>query len=260
MKRQTMTVMKNLRTPFQPPLQLPAAENGAYLHPSFFQANPSPAKPPIDYTAIVVATQEAERKKIAEELHDNICQTLGAIKLFIDQMLESNRLKRSTIRKCSLYLHEVINELRHISHNMGMVWLQEHHFSTALQKFVAMMQELKKINIRLQIDGFNDNCCNQYTQLILFRIIQEQVQNVLKHARATEICITLKNSGASGYLSVSDNGIGANILDPSIKEGAGLKNIRHRVEIIAGCMEITTEPGKGFKVEVQFPVNNLPGK
>jgi len=247
--------MKNPRTPFRHPMPLPmaAAENSATLHPSWFPAGNPPVRHPLDYTTIIVETQEAERKKIAEELHDNICQTLGAIKLFIDQMLESNRLKRRTIRKCSVYLHEVINELRHISHSMGMVWLQEHHFSTALQKFVAMMQELKKINVRLCTEGFDDSCCSRYTQLIIFRIIQEQVQNVLKHARASEICITLKNTGHQGYLCISDNGIGADIADPSVKEGAGLKNIRHRVEIIAGSLAITTAPGKGFTLEVRFP-------
>ena len=210
----------------------------------------------IDVNGIIIQTQEAERKKIAEELHDNICQTLGAVKLFIDQMLEANKFKRRTMRKCSIYLYEVINELRHISHNMGMVWLQEQSFCTALQKFVAMMQELKKITVQLSREGFDDDKIDAYTQLIIFRIIQEQVQNVLKHARARNIHITLRRSEERGYLCIADDGIGADITMPSINEGAGLKNIRHRVEIILGTMEITTAPGEGFLLEVQFPLQS----
>lgn len=199
----------------------------------------------------IIEAQEKERRRISEELHDNVNQILATVKLFIEHIRHNNCLKEGDLlEQCSDHLTEAIGELRNISHNLSTSWLERQGLKFAVTKLATTLESLKGISFDIDMDEFNEAAICKNRLLIIFRIIQEQFQNILKHSRATKVSITLKNRTGEGLLCISDNGVGTICTEGS--EGIGLKNIHSRVEVMAGSMSIFTAPGNGFTLRVEF--------
>jgi PAS domain S-box-containing protein len=199
--------------------------------------------------AKVIEAQEMERKRISEELHDNVNQMLATVKMIIDHMKNNNRPGKLLLRKCSDYLSDVINELRNIAHSLSSSWLEEHGLEMAIRKLAAMIEDAGTITVKINTDYFTEGSLSSHKKLLLFRIMQEQIQNILKHSKASAVSIILNNAAGQGLLKITDNGVGSSSAKTN---GIGLRNIRSRVEVMAGTMNIVTAPGKGFTMEITF--------
>ena len=199
-----------------------------------------------------LTAQEAERKKLGEELHDNVNQLLGVVKLYIEHAQVHPEGRYEMLKKSSDYLVQVIDEIRSLSKSLISPSLTEMGLMAAINELIESILKIKDIRIELIADKFSEDILTGLKKLMIYRIIQEHMNNVLKHSQARRVVLELIHSGPVIHLNIADNGIGFDM--DKIKPGAGLINIRHRLEVFNGKLTIETSPGKGCMLEAVFEV------
>ncbi|NML21050.1 hypothetical protein HHL16_09210 [Pseudoflavitalea sp. G-6-1-2] len=204
----------------------------------------------LELAEAVLKAQEKERKKLGEELHDNINQLLGVVKLYVQHAMVNKAMQDELLEKCSEYIRQVIEEIRLLSRSLLPPALHENGLLTSLDQLVNVMREVNAIGIELKNEGLADEGLPEPVQLMLYRIVQEQLNNVLKHAKANHVLIHLKQQKTDVQLTITDNGKG---FDPRTNiPGMGLMNIRSRLQQVNGRMQLTSSPDKGCSLNVSF--------
>ncbi|WP_166437244.1 PAS domain-containing sensor histidine kinase [Niastella caeni] len=201
---------------------------------------------------LMIKTQENERNELGRELHDNINQILAAVKLQLEYSLENYDEEKNTIERCKENIEEVIREIRNLSHRLVLPRFAETSLQTEIQKTIDNI--LQQQPVYLDTHGLNETLIPDNIKETLYRIIQEQLTNIIRHAKAPKAIIKLHNTNASVVLCIEDNGIGFN---PSqSRNGVGITNILNRVETYNGSVRIISAPGKGCRLEVSIPLKN----
>ena len=197
----------------------------------------------------VLKAQENERKNIGRELHDNINQILTAVKLNLNLALEFRENNVPLIEKCEKNVETVMEEIRKISKELILPGnLKELGVVHAIEDLMKDVLHLTGIKWKLYAKAVNETLLSEDQKLTVYRIVQEQLNNILKHAKATLITIHLQTKDAQIQLSIIDDGKG---FDTSEKrEGIGLTNIINRAELFNGKVKIDSAPGKGCRIEV----------
>ena len=191
-------------------------------------------------------------KKLAEELHDNINQLLGVVKLYIEYALGDPPGKNDILKKSSEYLVQVIEEIRGLSRSLTPSSLTDIGLVECLREITSSIGETKKIAVELDTNQFDEGSISPENQLMIYRIIQEQLNNVIRHSKAYEVRIQLQNIDRIVHLEVADNGEGFDTV--LTKPGMGLNNIRNRVQLMNGSMDIESRQGEGTTLKIDFPV------
>jgi PAS domain S-box-containing protein len=204
----------------------------------------------------VVDAQEKERAEIGKELHDNVNQILSTAKLYLELAKTDTVQKDALIKRSADSIFTAINEIRHISKALVPPSVKDLGLIESINDLVESLRMTTVLQVQFTHSGDFDNIINDKQKLMLFRIIQEQVSNVLKHAAATRIVIDLKLSGKLINLSIVDNGKGFELAKVKFKKGVGLSNIESRAHLFNGEVEISTAPGKGCKLFIQVPIHN----
>ena len=200
-----------------------------------------------------IEAQENEREKIGRELHDNINQLLAVSKFYISHALRKKTPDLDSIHKSSHYISTAIDEIRKLSHELAAPTLDDISFLSAVEILVTEISKITTLRVTFSEEGFDEGSIDRHKKLTLYRIIQEQTNNILKHAGAKNVTIKLVALSEHIYLSIQDDGCG---FDPAVKpEGIGLRNIRNRVEFVDGTILIISAPGKGCTLEVGIPIN-----
>jgi two-component system sensor histidine kinase UhpB len=203
-------------------------------------------------TEAVLNAQEKERTEIGKELHDNVNQILGATNLYINTAMTEEDIRQELLERSSLYISNAINEIRKISKSLITPGLREIGLIESVEDIIEDVKMAKYMNIKLDISHFSEEEIDDSRKLTLFRIIQEQLNNIIKHARATEILIRLAIDGRNILLTVTDDGVG---FDTSRhRKGVGITNITSRVELFNGKVNILSKPGGGCKLSVSIPL------
>jgi len=197
--------------------------------------------------------QERERSEISQELHDNISQHLTTTRLYLEvakEKTEGSALEMITQAHKSLQY--INNEIRRLSQSLAPPELRDIGLVESIRDLCDVLKNLHAFKLRFDHHAFNEDKIGDSMKLMLFRIIQEQVNNIIRHADASTITIIIKANDRELNLSVEDNGKG---YDPqTIKKGLGLINIINRVELFDGNVEIITSPGKGCFLQVRIPL------
>ena len=197
--------------------------------------------------------QEAERKEIGKELHDNIGQQLTTIKLFLD--LASSTADDNTHEMLSLALKgvgDVINEVRAMSRALVPSTLQDLGLIESINELVESISRTQVLSISFDHEGFDEELLPDNQKLTLFRIVQEQLNNIVKHAGAGNVSIRLSRKLREVVLDIKDDGKG---FDPKkVKKGLGFINISNRAELFGGKNQVVSSPGKGCLLKVRFPL------
>lgn len=201
----------------------------------------------------VTEAQENERLQIGMELHDNVKQILAASKLYIDMTLGGIDDKEKTIEtllRLKKFINEAIDELRRLSHKLAPSvdpTLTLFDKVNSLVKTVDTAGSLPvSLNIKEPAHPFSNNI-----QLAFYRILQEQLSNILKYAKASNVGISIDYNDKEIYMRIKDDGVG---FDTNIRKGGiGLENIRRRTLALDGKVEILSSPGKGCEIFVQVP-------
>lgn len=201
----------------------------------------------------VMDTQESERRKLAGELHDNVNQLLGVVKLYIEHSIVNDKIREGLLKKSNEYIDKVIEELRNLSKNLAPPLLAELGLEHSLISLGEAIEEVQPVNIRIDIEHFDEAKLMESHKLMLYRIVQEQLNNIVKHAHAHNVTVHIEYTDGKVLLVITDDGVGADLsLDNG--QGMGLRNIRNRIELYQGKINMDTAPGKGFVLNVEFEV------
>jgi two-component system NarL family sensor kinase len=203
-------------------------------------------------TKAIIGTQEAERKRIAEELHDGIGQMLSAVKLNV-AALEGSTAKETQLHNAIELIDDSCRELRNISHNMMPGILVKAGLIPALKEYASKISDSGALNMTVEADHDLSQRMDEATEINLFRIIQELVNNIIKYARATEVQVSLNKTDEGISVMIEDNGQGfdKNVLMTSA--GNGWSNINSRLDLLNGKIEIDSSPGKGTALFIEIP-------
>ncbi|TGE25744.1 PAS domain S-box protein [Hymenobacter aquaticus] len=203
----------------------------------------------------VLEAQEVERRRIAESLHNGLGQVLYATKLQLEQLVvepeRTNSQRQATaLRQAGEFLSDAISTTRTISHELIPTTLEDFGLEAAIRDVCRHMSH-GKLRLRCQVVGPGPRL-EKYLDLALFRLVQELVNNIVKHARATQGSVTVTRQPHAVQLVVQDNGRG---FDPEHNgtQGIGLKTIHDRVKLLNGTTRITTVPGAGTTVAIAIP-------
>lgn len=199
-----------------------------------------------------IDSQEKERAEIGKELHDNINQVLTTTKLYLDLALSNTEIREDLIGKSLKNINGVIKEIRHLSRSLMDPSIGDLGLLASLYDLVENIHLTKKVEIQLTADEAIEDFLDANQKLALFRIFQESLNNVLRHARATRVTINLSLNSDQLHAQISDNGIG--FQPENARKGAGLKNIQNRIYLINGTLQISSKPGEGCSLFIQFPI------
>ncbi|MBS1655688.1 MAG: PAS domain S-box protein, partial [Bacteroidetes bacterium] len=208
-------------------------------------------------SAAVTEAQEKERMEIGMELHDNVKQILAASLLNIDFLISNPfnpDISISTLKKLKEYIKEAINETRRLSHQLSPSTDLDISLTEKIKTLIDDMQLSIDLDVALNIEEFEIPIPNMI-QLSIYRIMQEQFANILKHARASKVWIAIKKEQPDILVLIKDNGKG---FDNHLKKGGiGLENIQRRVLALNGKIEINTAPGKGCELIIHIPGSEI---
>lgn len=204
---------------------------------------------------LMLEGQEEERQRIAADLHDRLGSMLSMVKLHfssIDEHLDTiKEINKTQYTVASELLDDACAEVRKIAHNMISGVLDKFGLVAALEDLSESLNQSKKISIEFIPFGMYTRL-DRSLEIALYRIVQELITNILKHAKAKEITIQLLQSKDNLNLIVEDDGIG---FDPesSIEQGMGLKNTASRVHHLNGELKIDSSPGTGTTISIDIP-------
>jgi len=206
----------------------------------------------------LLEAQEVERKRIASELHDSIGQSISAIKFGMENAMreyESNLPGTGTLYLRGIIdkLRDTINEVRNISMNLRPSILDDLGLKATIKWFVREFVSLfPSIAVDLQIDMVESDL-SDLQKIVIFRIIQESLNNIGKHAEANHVSVELLNTGDRLILSVKDDGKGFLPETFCAGQGFGLSSMRDRVKLTDGEFSIESAPGTGTLIRVSWP-------
>ncbi len=195
----------------------------------------------------LMETQENERKRIAEDLHDSLGHLLSTAKLNLQQ----EKIEKSQINNSLELINQASDEIRNVIFNLMPATLEEEGLILALRELVKKVTNSGRVKVFLHVHNMEKFQLEKQSEFNIYRIIQEAVNNILKHANATEINIQLIGRDNHISIMIEDDGKGFN--PESNKKGRGLKNIVTRSLWLKGNINIDSMPGKGTTITTEFP-------
>jgi PAS domain S-box-containing protein len=197
-----------------------------------------------------LGVQEKERNEIGYELHDNVNQILTSAKLYLECVGRWDD-KKEEYRLMSLDLiNKSVEEIRRLSKSLVQPRLNDVGLVQAIDDILENIRVTRQLSIVLQYDGFDETSLDHGLKLAIYRIIQEQTTNIIKHAQASAARIELYQEQKDTVLKIVDNGLG---FDPSLlRKGIGFTNIINRSAVHHGKVVIDSAPGKGCSLSIFF--------
>ncbi len=208
-----------------------------------------------ELTEAVLTAHENEREIIGKDLHDNLGQLLLVAKLYVQMSDSEEGAHEFYLGKSISLLNEVIEEVRRITR---ILVVPPSNILSLFENIKVLIQDLERVHpirIRFITDGLKVKDIGPRQQLTIYRIIQEQINNIIKYAEAAHASVALRRSADQLILDICDTGKGCD-LGTAVK-GVGLINIKSRAELLNGTVRIDSAPGKGFALHVSLPLEPL---
>lgn len=213
-----------------------------------------------NFTQQLIESQEVERKRIAAELHDGIGQEMLIIKnhalLALQKDVKTDFIKEH-VNEISNTASKLLSEIRLITYNLRPYHLEKLGLSETIEIAIENISKSISIELRFNIDPI-DNCLQKEDEIIFFRIIQEAINNIIKHSKAKKALINISKEEKNIIVNIKDDGIGFSLAEKNFSEkgfhGFGLASIAQRVKLLKGNYSIDTEPNKGTKIKIVIPV------
>lgn len=210
-----------------------------------------------DLLQAIIESQEAERKRIGQDLHDDVGTALSSLRLTIE-MLKPQQIQENNDKHVKLskdIIDKVIKDVRNISHNLSPPALSYYGLVAAIEEHCLVINQTGSLEISL------DNGAQHLLQdmalpvsVALYRVLEELINNTIKHAYATKSTIKFTAIGNEAIvIEYADNGKG--ISSSLISKGMGLQNIESRLTVIKGTYKIDTAEGRGFKMTITYTLN-----
>ena len=214
---------------------------------------------------LVIAAQEAERRRIAADLHDSVSQLLSSVTFRIGMVREElsggNQELTAELDKIKQLLSKGIEEIHRISEGLRPSELDALGLVPAVRSLCREFQDKAKLPIKFELE-VSSKRLSDAVELTLYRIIQEALNNIQKHSGASQATLRLKQNGASLKLNIADNGKGLRAASGNSKPlkhpGMGLLNMRERAAFLGGTFSIESNARKGTEIEVRIPLAGPP--
>ena len=205
-----------------------------------------------DITRATIEGQEKERAEIGRQLHESVGQVLSTTKLYIDLQLQEGKLNEELLVKSTQYLSDAIEEIRFLSGALTPQVLRDIGLTASIRELTDPLINTGKLMVELDIDEDADSATDIDSKLTILRIIQEQLNNIVRHSQAASCRISLQQKGSRLTLSITDDGIG---FIPELEMSSGLTNIKYRVDSYHGDFNLDAAPGKGCTLRVSLPIS-----
>ncbi|MBL7749325.1 MAG: PAS domain S-box protein, partial [Chitinophagaceae bacterium] len=197
--------------------------------------------------------QENERQEIGRELHDHINQLLATSRLYLG-MLKKEKGSSPLMDETDNLICSAITDIRSLSHSLIAPAISESALEAIMNDIIERIAATTEITIQKNFSGFNENSITDKLKLAIYRIAQEQFNNIIKHAGAKNVYLGLQEERNGIQLIIKDDGVGFDIKQRSA--GVGLLNIRTRASLFNGEVSILSSPGNGCELNIFFPVSN----
>ena len=198
-------------------------------------------------------TQEYSFNQISQELHDNIGQLLSSTKLLLGIASMEMETVPDTIKTAEQTVGKAIQDLRSLSKSLNKEWLHQFNLIENLEAEKERINAARNIKVEL-ISQYEKLPLEPDAQVMLFRVVQEALQNSIKHSFAKHIIIQIKNTDAHFELSIEDDGRGFDI-EKAKKESLGLRNMEHRTQLLGGTIEWQQGEKNGTIITIKIPVD-----
>lgn len=200
-----------------------------------------------------IEAQEKERSLIGRELHDNVNQVLTTVKLYNELCYYDETPNKELMKRSVQQINYCIEEIRSLSRRLAVPKLGELGLEELIRDLVDTINHTKKTSIVFLAHGIKHQEFRQELQTTIYRIIQEQLTNVIKYAHATSVKVVIAATNEDIAIQVQDNGIGFNLKEKST--GNGITNMISRAETIGGNLKFETSPGNGCTMTAEFPLD-----
>ena len=193
--------------------------------------------------------EELALKSVSREIHDNVNQILGIVRmnLFYAVQTETREESNTVVAEANDMAKEAIDHLRNLSHTLSGSGINKMGLVSAIRKELSNISSLSNIEANLLCDE-EDQPVTAEEEILIFRIIQEALSNILKHAKATQIVIIIKHFFNDLFIAISDNGAGLEEAGEKVSDGLGMVNMYERAALLNGELNFESVPGKGLRV------------
>ncbi|WP_343688241.1 sensor histidine kinase [Chitinophaga sp.] len=207
----------------------------------------------ISLLSAMLEGQEQERTRLARDLHDGLGGLLSGIKLELSTIptIDDIAIKHDKVNNTLQRLDGAMDELRRIARSMMPEILIKYGLGEATVEYCRGLKKTGVNNIVCQVYNFHTDSMKHTRQVVLYRIMQELVNNAIKHAAASQILVLLQQTGDTIFLTIEDDGAGFDTTQGNKLKGAGLANIQARVDFLGGKMEIQSEIGTGTTITIE---------
>lgn len=205
-----------------------------------------------EITSAVIQAQETERSQLGRELHDNVNQVLTTIKLYNEMIGDTLGTQTTLVHKSGQLLQNCIDEIRSISKRLSAPTLGEISIEDSIKELIGSINLTNKVEIIYTGRHMDKLHIPQELHLAIYRIIQEQLNNILKYAAASLVHIILEKKGLYLTLRITDNGKGFETT--AKRNGIGITNMQTRAENLGGTFVLKSSPGQGCQLVAQFPL------
>lgn len=210
----------------------------------------------IDMLQALMQGEEKERSRIAKDLHDGVAGMLAAAKMHLLSIVRRERTmeKLDDYHQTMNLLDDATREVRKTSHNLMPEVLLQHGLDEALRRYC---NNVSSSQLLIQYDSWGEIIrCSSGFELSVYRIVQELLNNILKHAQAGEALVQLNHRDHMLSITVEDNGVGFDKTSQAVA-GMGLRSLANRVQVMHGKMEVDASPGEGVSVYLEFDTSGV---
>jgi PAS domain S-box-containing protein len=207
-----------------------------------------------EITEAILIAQENERTEIGRELHENINQLLSMSKMYLERAQTQGANEKLFIKNAAVLLHNSIDEIRKLSNKLIVPEKKFFSLSDNIRHLITDLEAVHPFKIRFTEKDITAKIMDDKTALNIYRIVQEQTNNIVKHSGATQVSIRLSQHAGMITLLIKDNGKGFNTAEKM--NGVGIRNIISRAELCDGRAEFESAPGKGFQLKVVLPATS----
>jgi two-component system sensor histidine kinase UhpB len=199
-----------------------------------------------------LAAQEAERSRVARELHDEVGQTLTAVALQVERAAAGGATQ-PVLADITAAIHSSLDDVRRIARELRPEALDDLGLTDALIALCLRVERQGSIRVLRELEGKLPPLGRE-VELVVYRVAQEALTNALRHAEASQVCVALRSQGETILLSVEDDGRG---MAGAPEQGSGLMGMRERAILIQGTLRVQAGPSGGVRVELSVPVLEL---
>ena len=213
-------------------------------------------------TELIIEAEEAERRRIAKEIHDDLGQSLAALKMLIQSSVLPEYLNNASSHRAYQrvidYIDEIIEKTRDIATALRPKVIETMGLTRAIKKMLAGFRKNKGLHIKAQVGNLND-IKFEGSPVNLYRIVQEALANLYHHAEATHVEVIFRRAKHSMTMIIKDNGKGF-LPDKAVKDTGhagrhGLSTMYERAKLLGGDLAIESSPGKGTLIRLSIPVS-----